>query len=47
MDHSEYKLDQLDDYLGEESSILDPEYEPIGDCFMGLVTALTRDLSLA
>ena len=47
VDHSEYKLDQLDDYLGEESSILDPEYEPIGDCFMGLVTALNRDLSLA
>ena len=47
VDHSEYKLDQLDDYLGEESLILDPEYEPIGDCFMGLVTALNRDLSLA
>ena len=46
-DHSEYKLDQLCDYLGEESSILDPECEPVGDCFMGLVTALNRDLSSA
>ena len=46
-DHLEYKLDQLCDYLGEESSILDPECEPVGDCFMGLVTALNRDLSSA
>ena len=41
-----YKLDLLDDYITDETSVTNPSDEFVQDSLMGFVTALNMDFTL-
>jgi hypothetical protein len=42
----DYKVDLLDDYVRDETSVTNPSDEFVQDSLMGLVTALNVDFTL-